>query len=73
MNVRVYPNPNSSPVSGNASTTNRNQTGSETPTLNPSHMVGNTVDTVDQVSSVTLLGFAVTGAALVVLTQAVIG
>lgn len=69
MNVRVYPTPNSQPVSGGAP----NQTGTELPKVDTAHLVGDNVNKVDQLSSFVLLAFAVTGAVLVVLTHMVIG
>jgi len=38
----------------------------------PEHRIGHDVDKVDQVSSVTLLGFAVLGAALTVAFNAIV-
>ena len=59
MTARIYPSPN------------QTQTGD--PANDPVHRIGQDIDTVDQASSVHLLGLAVLGAAMVVGIHLVIG
>ena len=73
MTARVYPHPSSPPTTVEVLNADSMKAGPESTSMNPAHRVGNTVDKVDQVSSITLLGFAVTGAVLVVLTHLVLG
>lgn len=73
MTARVYPDPSSTPATNKVVNADSMKAGPESTSMDPAHRVGNTVDKVDQVSSVTLLGFALTGAVLVVLTHMVIG
>jgi len=42
-------------------------------TMNRAHRVGDTIDTVDQVSSVTLLGMAVVGAGVMLVAHWIVG
>ena len=55
-----------------AITSNPNQTQRGGAANDPEHLVGNTIDKVDQVSSITLLGMAVAGAIAIDLILAVI-
>ena len=73
MTARSYPSTNPNPTTSNVVNADSMKAGPESTSMDPVHRVGDTVDKVDQVSSVTLLGFAVTGAVLVVLTHMVIG
>lgn len=57
----------SAPITSNPNQTHRGGAANE-----PEHRVGNTVDKVDQVSSVTLLGMAVAGAIAIDLILAAI-
>lgn len=50
-----------------------NRAGPESTSMKREHRVGNTVDKVDQVSSVTLLGMAVAGSAVMLLAHWVLG
>ncbi len=73
MTARVYPSTNPTPPTNAVVNADSMKAGPESTSMDPEHRVGNTVDKVDQVSSVTLLGFAVTGATLVILTHMVLG
>ena len=73
MTARSYPSTNPTPTTNNVVNADSMKAGPESTSMDPAHRVGNTVDKVDQVSSITLLGFAVTGAVLVVLTHLVLG
>jgi hypothetical protein len=53
-------------------TSNPNQTHRGGAANNPEHVIGNTINKVDQVSSITLLGMAVAGAIAIDLILAVI-
>ena len=50
-----------------------NRTGLDSTSMNREHRVGNTVDQVDQVSSVTLLGFAVVGSIVMLAAHWLVG
>ncbi|MCJ2045397.1 hypothetical protein MKK58_12780 [Methylobacterium sp. J-078] len=47
--------------------------GPEGATMNRAHRVGDTVDRVDQVSSVTLLGMAIVGAGVMLVAHWIVG
>jgi hypothetical protein len=49
------------------------RTGPHSTSMNREHRVGNTVDQVDQVSSVTLLGFAVAGSIVMLAAHWLVG
>lgn len=59
MTARIYPSPNQTRTGGPAS--------------DPVHRVGQDIDSVDQTSSVYILGLAVLGAVMVVSIHFVIG
>ncbi|WP_375409772.1 hypothetical protein [uncultured Methylobacterium sp.] len=71
MTARSYPS--TIPTTNDVVNADSMKAGVESTSMDPAHRVGNTVDKVDQVSSITLLGFAVTGAVLVILTHLVLG
>jgi hypothetical protein len=64
MNARVYPGPNTIPTTNDVINADANKAGTESTSMNREHRTGDTVDKGDQVSSVTLLGFAVAGSAV---------
>jgi hypothetical protein len=64
MNARVYPGPNTIPTTNDVVNADANKAGTESTSMNREHRTGDTVDKGDQVSSVTLLGFAVAGSAV---------
>ena len=73
MTARVYPHPSSTTSTNAVVNADSMKAGPESTSMKPEHRVGNTVDKVDQVSSVVLLGIAVTGAVLVTLSHLVVG
>jgi hypothetical protein len=50
-----------------------NRAGPESTSMNREHRIGDTVDKGDQVSSVTLLGFAIAGAVVMLAAHWVVG
>lgn len=50
-----------------------NRAGPESTSMSREHRIGNTVDQVDQVSSVTLLGFAIAGSAVMLTAHWLVG
>ncbi|GJD93438.1 hypothetical protein [Methylobacterium iners] len=73
MTAKIHPPLEAGPGQGAAQTANPNQTGHHSSALNADHRVGGTIDTADQLSSVTLLGLAVAGAAAAILLHALLG
>lgn len=73
MSARVYPSANPVPTTNEVLNANPNQTEVHSPAQAPEHNAGDTINKVDQLSSVTLLGLAVVGAATVVLIHHLIG
>jgi len=73
MTARSYPSTNPNPTTIDVVNADSMKAGPESTSMDSSHRRGNTVDKVDQVSSITLLGFAVTGAVLAVLSHMVLG
>lgn len=62
MTANTYPAADAGGPTNNVVNASANRAGLESTSMNPEHRDGNTVDKVDQVSSVTLLGMAIVGA-----------
>lgn len=62
MATQSYSGTNSIPTTNDVLNASANRAGPESTSMDREHRVGNTVDKVDQVSSVTLLGMAIVGA-----------
>ncbi|MET0531391.1 MAG: hypothetical protein ABW003_24170 [Microvirga sp.] len=62
MTVSTYPATDGGRPTTNVVNASANRAGPESTSMNPEYRVGDTVDKVDQVSSVTLLGMAIVGA-----------
>ncbi|MCJ2082767.1 hypothetical protein [Methylobacterium sp. J-090] len=62
MTVSTYPAADAGRPTNNVVNASANRAGAESTSMKSEHRVGNTVDKVDQVSSVTLLGIAIVGA-----------
>ncbi|GJD74103.1 hypothetical protein [Methylobacterium goesingense] len=53
--------------------TDASPVGPDGATMNRAHRIGDTIDTVDQVSSVTLLGMALVGAGVMLVAHWIVG
>lgn len=73
MTVRIFPGPDSLSSTQDVVNADSNQAGPESTSMEGQHRTGDTVDKGDQVSSVTLLGFAIAGSAVMLLAHWVIG
>lgn len=62
MTVSTYPTADAGRPATSAINASANRAGPESTSMRSEHRAGNTVDKVDQVSSVTLLGMAIVGA-----------
>jgi hypothetical protein len=73
MNARGYPGSNTIPTTNDVVNADANKAGTESTSMNREHRTGDTVDKGDQVSSVTLLGFAVVGSAVMLAAHWLVG
>jgi hypothetical protein len=73
MTARVYPGTNSIPSTNDVINADANKAGLESTSMTREHRAGDTVDKVDQLSSVTLLGLAIVGSAVMLLAHWVVG
>lgn len=73
MAARSYSGANSIPTTTDVFNASSNRAGPESTSMDREHRVGNTVDRVDQLSSVTLLGLAVAGAVVMLALHWVVG
>ena len=73
MTARIQPIKNPTPTTNNVVNADSMKAGPESTSMEADHRIGDTINKVDQVSSITLLGFAVVGALSVVLIHALIG
>ena len=64
MTARIYPGTESTPSTTDVINADANKAGTESTSMNLEHRTGDTVDKVDQVSSVTLMGMAIAGSAV---------
>ncbi|KQP82873.1 hypothetical protein [Methylobacterium sp. Leaf117] len=73
MTARIYPGANPIPSTNDVINADANKAGTESTSMNREHRAGDTVDKVDQVSSVTLLGMAIAGSAVMLLAHWIVG
>ena len=78
MTVRIYSGPDdaSAPklqTTNDVINADANKAGPESTSMERQHRAGDTVDKVDQVSSVTLLGFAIVGSGVMLVAHWLIG
>ena len=73
MTARVYPGSTATPTTNDVVNADANKAGTESTSMNREHRVGNTVDKVDQVSSVTLMGMAIVGSAVMLAAHWLVG
>ena len=69
MTVRVYSNPDPLPTTNDVVNADANKAGPQSTSMKGEHRAGDTVDKGDQVSSVTLLGFAIVGAGVMLVAH----
>jgi hypothetical protein len=78
MTVRVFPGPDGG-FGTKLQTTNdvvnadANKAGPQSTSMERQHRAGDTIDKVDQVSSVTLLGFAIVGSGVMLVAHWLVG
>lgn len=73
MTARVYPDTGTIPTTNDVINADANKAGPESTSMRGDHRTGDTIDKVDQVSSVTLLGFAVVGSAVMLVAHWLVG
>jgi hypothetical protein len=73
MTVRVFPGPDELPATNDVVNADANKAGPESTSMERQHRAGDTVDKGDQVSSVTLLGFAIAGSAVMLMAHWLVG
>jgi hypothetical protein len=73
MTARVYPGANPIPTTNDVVNADANRAGPESTSMEREHRIGNTVDKVDQLSSVTLLGLALVGSAVMLTAHWLVG
>lgn len=69
MTVRVYSNPNPLPTAKDIINADGNKAGLQSISMKREHRDGDTVDKGDQVSGVTLFGFAIVGASVMLVAH----
>jgi hypothetical protein len=73
MTARVYPGTNPIPTTNDVVNADANKAGVESTSMQGIHRAGDTVDKVDQLSSVTLLGLAIVGSAVMLTAHWLLG